>query len=173
MTESNLSTEQLTFWSEKHCSSIAFSATVLLAIPEVGESDYYSESPQYLTVADLRELGLYDDDDNDEDDEEEEEEQEQEQEMLKVEIDLNFHETHSDKECETDEEMNWSRGRIGRTESLRERSTDDHFLQVTQTATDMSESDANTKLFDTPQPKPLINMSASDELVSLISSVAL
>ncbi|KAF6779092.1 hypothetical protein AHF37_01616 [Paragonimus kellicotti] len=171
MSESDLSTENLTFWSEKHCSSVAFSATVLLAIPEVGESDYYSESPQYLTVADLRELGLYDDDDNDEDDEEEEGEQEQD--MMKVETDTNFLADHSDRGCETDEEEDWSKGRTCKTKSLTGRCTGGHFLQMTQTAADLSESDAISDSFDTPQPKPTISMSVSDELVSLISSVAL
>ncbi|KAF5397247.1 hypothetical protein PHET_09965 [Paragonimus heterotremus] len=171
MSRSDLSTEQLTFWSEKHCNSVAFSATVLLAIPEVGESDYYSESPQYLTVADLRELGLYDDDDNDEDDEEEEEEQEQD--VVKVKMDVSLHENHSRKQCGTDEEENWSKGQINKTESLTERRAGSHFPQMAQTAADMSESDAISGSFDTSHPKPIISMSASDELVSLISSVAL
>ncbi|CAI2725220.1 unnamed protein product [Schistosoma spindalis] len=51
------------------------SATVLLAIPEGGENDYYADSPQCITVKELKELGLYaseeDDDDEDEDDEDE------------------------------------------------------------------------------------------------------
>lgn len=57
-----------TIWSDT--GPVAFSATVLLAIPESGEADYYAESPQYLTVADLRAMGLYDgsDDSDDSDD---------------------------------------------------------------------------------------------------------
>ncbi|KAA0196310.1 hypothetical protein FBUS_00538 [Fasciolopsis buskii] len=56
-----------TIWSDT--GPVAFSATVLLAIPESGEADYYAESPQYLTVADLRAMGLYDgSDDSDDDD---------------------------------------------------------------------------------------------------------
>ncbi|THD23170.1 hypothetical protein D915_006303 [Fasciola hepatica] len=53
-------------WSE--IGSTAYSATVLLAIPECGEADYYAESPQYLTVDDLRAMGLYDDSDDSEED---------------------------------------------------------------------------------------------------------
>ncbi|TPP62647.1 hypothetical protein FGIG_08584, partial [Fasciola gigantica] len=53
-------------WSE--IGSAAYSATVLLAIPECGEADYYAESPQYLTVDDLRAMGLYDDSDDSEED---------------------------------------------------------------------------------------------------------
>ncbi|CAL8100643.1 unnamed protein product [Calicophoron daubneyi] len=70
--------EKYGLWSEKNFGSMAFTATVLLAIPEAGESDYYSESPQYLTVAELRELGLYDEDDDDDDDDDDSEEKEEE-----------------------------------------------------------------------------------------------
>ncbi|KAK4473249.1 hypothetical protein MN116_002750 [Schistosoma mekongi] len=48
---------------------IPLSATVLLAIPEVGENDYHADSPQCLTAKELKELGFYNsEDEEDEDD---------------------------------------------------------------------------------------------------------
>lgn len=59
--------------SDQKYEKFPLSATVLLAIPEGGENDYYADSPQCITVKELKELGLYaseeDDDDEDEDDE--------------------------------------------------------------------------------------------------------
>ncbi|CAH8483191.1 unnamed protein product [Schistosoma curassoni] len=61
--------------SDQEYERFPISATVLLAIPEGGENDYYADSPQCITVKELKELGLYaseeDDDDEDEDDENE------------------------------------------------------------------------------------------------------
>lgn len=61
--------------SDQEYERFPISATVLLAIPEGGENDYYADSPQCITVKELKELGLYaseeDDDDEDEDDEDE------------------------------------------------------------------------------------------------------
>ncbi|CAH8823402.1 unnamed protein product [Trichobilharzia szidati] len=45
------------------------SATVLLAIPEIGENDYYADSPQCLTVKELKELGVYTSEEDDDDEE--------------------------------------------------------------------------------------------------------
>ncbi|CAH8463362.1 unnamed protein product [Schistosoma turkestanicum] len=67
------------YYNDQKYEQFPLSATVLLAIPEGGENDYYADSPQCLTVKELKELGLYaseDDDDDDDDDENEDEEDE-------------------------------------------------------------------------------------------------
>ncbi|CAH8466353.1 unnamed protein product [Heterobilharzia americana] len=56
------------YCNDQKCEQFPLSATVLLAIPEVGENDYYADSPQCLTVKELKELGLYNSEEDEDDD---------------------------------------------------------------------------------------------------------
>ncbi|GAA54822.1 hypothetical protein CLF_105555 [Clonorchis sinensis] len=141
-------------WADNQDRVEAFSATVLLAIPEAGEADYYSDSPQYLTVAELRELGIYDDDEDDEDEEEEEEEEEEEGEDLDV--------------------------KAQSVEDDRDSASDSRAHCLCPNIVDMTKSEilGQNHRFSFPSLNPLtsqhgLHFTASDELVSLVSSTTL
>ncbi|TGZ66339.1 hypothetical protein CRM22_005372 [Opisthorchis felineus] len=133
-------------WTDNQDRVEAFSATVLLAIPEAGEADYYSDSPQYLTVAELRELGIYDDDEDDEDEEEGED------------LDVKAQSVEDDRDSPSDSRA--------------------HCL--CSDIVDMTKSEILEKnhRFSFPSLNPLtsqrgLHFTASDELVSLVSSTTL